>query len=100
MNRSIFLSLVLVALAVPAYAASQAEAQAAYAAAQAAHAQAVAAKTAWTPGEAALKKAREALDAKQWDDAKAAAETVQTLARLSMQQARDQKDLWRNAVLR
>ena len=100
MNRFIFLSLMLVAFVTPSYAATQAEAQAAYAAAQAAHAEAVAAKAAWTPAEAALKKAKAALEAKQWDDAKAASETVQTLAKLSIKQAHDQKDLWQNAVLR
>ena len=100
MIRSILLAAGLTVLSLPALAATQAEAQAAFAAAQAAESEALAAKAAWTPTEADLTKAQKALAAGQWDQAKAAADEALTLAKLSVEQANEQKTSWRNAVFR
>jgi hypothetical protein len=98
MIRSILLAAGLTVLSAPAVAATQVEAQAALAAAQAAESEALAAKAAWTTTEADLIKAQKALAAGQWDQAKAAADEALTLAKLSVEQANEQKTSWRNAV--
>lgn len=100
MIRSIFITASLAVFSLSSLAATQAEAQAAFVAAQAAEAEAVAAKAAWMPTEAALTAAKKALDAKDWDAAKAASTRAQALAKLSVQQAEEQKKLWQNAVFR
>jgi len=100
MMRKIVLAAALAIFSLPALAATQGEAEAALEAAQAAEAQALAAKAAWTPTEAALKKAGAALEAGEWDEAKAQADAALALARLSLEQASEQKTLWRNAVFR
>ena len=100
MIRAIFLAAGLAILSLPALAATQAEAEAALAAAQAAETEAVAAKAAWTSTEAALTQAKKALAAGKWDEAKAAADEALTLAKLSVEQANEQKTSWRNAVFR
>ncbi len=100
MIRALFLAAGLAMLSLPALAATQAEAEAALAAAQAAEAEAFAAKAAWTPTEAALSEAKKALDAGNWDAAKAAADEAAALAKLSVEQANEQKTSWRNAVFR
>jgi hypothetical protein len=100
MMRRIPLAAALAILSLPALAATQGEAEAALEAAQAAETQALAAKAAWTPTEAALKKARAALDAEKWDEAKAEADEALALAKLSVEQAEEQKKVWRNAVFR
>ncbi|MGB9114544.1 hypothetical protein [Bradyrhizobium sp.] len=98
MMRSIFLAAGLVVLSLPALAATQAEAEAAVAAAEAVESGAIAAKAAWTTTEANLTKARKALAASKWDEAKAAADEAATLAKLSIEQANEQKTVWRNAI--
>ena len=98
MIRALLLSLGLVTLSLPALAADQAEAEAALKAAQAAEAEAFAAKAAWTTTEATLKQAKAALDAGKWDAAKTAADEAATLAKLSVEQANEQKTSWRIAV--
>ena len=100
MMRSIVLAAGIAMLSLPALAATQAEAEAALAAAQAAESEAVAAKAAWTTTEAGLTIARKALDAGKWDEAKAAADEALTQARLSVEQANEQKTSWHNAVFR
>ncbi|WP_298357186.1 hypothetical protein [Rhodoblastus sp.] len=100
MIRSILLAFGLALLSLPAVAATQAEAEAALAAAQAAESEALAAKAAWTTTEADLTKAQKALAARQWDQAKAAADEALTLAKRSVEQANEQKTSWRNAVFR
>jgi hypothetical protein len=100
MKRSILLAAGLVMLSLPALAATQAEAEAALAAARAAESEAVAAKAAWIPTETALTKAAKALAAEKWDEAKLAADEALALARLSVEQANEQKTSWRNAVFR
>ncbi|OIQ69585.1 hypothetical protein GALL_488120 [mine drainage metagenome] len=100
MMRSIFLAAGLVVLSLPALAATQAESEAAVAAAEAVESEAIAAKAAWTTTEANLTKAKKALAASKWDEAKAAADEAATLAKLSIEQANEQKTVWRNAVFR
>lgn len=100
MIRAIVLAAGLAWPSLPALAATQAEAEAALAAAQAAESEAIAAKAAWTPTEAALSNAKKALAAGKWDEAKAAANEAMTLAKLSVEQANEQKTSWRNAVVR
>lgn len=100
MIRAIFLAAGAAILSLPALAATQAEAEATIAAAQAAESEAVAAKAAWTSTEAALIQAKKALGAGKWDEAKAAADEALTQAKLSVEQANEQKTSWRNAVFR
>ncbi len=91
---------VLLAAAVPAaLAADQAEFQSAYAAAQQAEQQAGALRDRWTPTEAALKQAKQAADAKNYDVATNLAREAETLAKISVQQARAQETAWRDAVV-
>jgi hypothetical protein len=98
MMRAILLAAGLAMLSLPALAASQAEAEAALAAAQAAEAEAVVAKAAWIPTETALTEAKEALAAGNWNAAKAAADKALALAKLSVEQANEQKTSWRISV--
>lgn len=75
------------------------EAEAALAAATAEEAQAKTAQAAWTPTEQALQAARKALAAGDWAAAQTEAEEALALARRSLEQAAEQKTLWRDAVL-
>ena len=100
MIRDIILGAGLALLSLPARAATQTEAEAALAAAEAAEAEAITAKAAWTSTETALSNARKALAAGKWDEAKAAAVEAIAQAKLSVEQANEQKISWRNAVIR
>jgi hypothetical protein len=100
MMRAFLLAAGIMLFGLPAMAATQTDAEAALAAAQAAESEALAAKAAWVPTETALSNARKALDAGNWDEAKAAADEALTLAKLSIEQANEQKSSWRNAVFR
>lgn len=100
MIRAIMLTAGLALLSLPALAGTKAEAEAALAAAQAAESDAIAAKAAWTATETTLSDAQKALAAGKWDEAKAAADEAMTLAKLSVEQANEQKTSWRNAVVR
>ncbi len=100
MIRAIILAAGLALLSLPAVAATRAEAEAALAAAQAAESEAIAAKAAWTATENALSGALKAIAAGKWDEAKAIADEAMTLAKLSVEQANEQKTSWRNAVVR
>jgi len=100
MIRAIILSAGFALLSLPAFAATQAEAEAALAAAHEAESEAIAAKAAWTSTETALSNARKALAAGKWDETKAAADEAIAQAKLSVEQANEQKTLWRNAVVR
>lgn len=88
----------LAMLSLPALAATQAEAEAAVSAAEAAEAEAIAAKAAWTTTEKYLTNAKTALAAGNWDAAKSAADEALELAKLSIEQANEQKELWPLAV--
>lgn len=96
--RAIFVAAGLAMLSLPAAAASQAEAEAAVSAAEAIETQAIEAKAAWTTTEKFLKTAKTALESGDWDAAKAAADEAQALAKLSIDQANEEKELWPLAV--
>ncbi len=92
-------AVLLAASAPAALAEDQAEFQSAYAAAQQAEQQAGALRDRWTPTEAALKQAKQAADAKNYDAATTLAREAETLAKISVQQARAQETAWRDAVV-
>jgi hypothetical protein len=98
MKRALILA--LLALATPAWAASQTEAAAALAAARSAEAEAGRLGNRWVPTEAALKAAQTALDAKNWDQAASAAAEAQALALRSVEQSHEQETAWHDAVIR
>jgi hypothetical protein len=100
MIRAVFLAAGFAILSLPALAATQTEAAAALDAAKAAEKAALAAKSAWTTTEANLTKSAKALAAGNWDEAKAAADEALALARRSVEQAEEQKKIWRDAVFR
>jgi hypothetical protein len=90
----------MMCVALPAFAATQAEAEASLAAANAEEALARKAQSAWTPAEQALVDAKKALSAKDWNTAKATADEALALAKRSIEQSEEQKTLWRDAVIR
>jgi hypothetical protein len=101
MKNLIAPGLALVLVTLDANAAPTAEqARAALADAQKAEAAAIAAKAAWVPTEAALARSRKALASARWEEAFAAAQEARDLARLSVEQAEEQKTAWRSAVYR
>jgi hypothetical protein len=73
--------------------------QAAYAAAQQAEQQAAVLHDRWTPTETALKQAKQAADAKHFDEATAFAREAEALAKVSVQQAEQQETAWHEAVV-
>ena len=86
--------------ATAALAASAEDFKAAYAKAEAAEKQAVQMKTSWTTTVNALKDAKKAADAGKLDDAVALAQHAEALANASMEQAKQEETLWRDAVIR
>lgn len=54
----------------------------------------------WLPAEAALRAARTALAAGQWDEAQAQADRAGELAARAVEQSREQETAWRDAVIR
>jgi len=83
-----------------AWAASQAEAEAAFAGAMQAEARAGALGNRWVPAEAALKAAKAALAAHAWDNAAAEAARAHDLALRAVEQSNEQETAWRDAVIR
>jgi predicted dienelactone hydrolase len=98
MIRTLFIAISLACFGVMAHAATQAQAQEALKSAQAAQDQAFTAKAAWTSTEAALAASKKALADGQWDEAKTKADLAKDMALQSIQQANEQKTLWKNAV--
>lgn len=94
------LVMALVAFAGPALAADQTTAATALAAAEQAEAQAASVGNRWVPAEAALKSARAAMAKQDWDTSLAEATRARALADRAVEQAREQKTLWRDAVIR
>ena len=99
---SIRLTVVAVAmgLATAAFAASADDFKAAYAKAEAAENQAGALKNQWTTTEAALKAAKKAADAGNYDEAVKQAQQAEALADASIAQAKEQATAWKKAVVR
>lgn len=81
-------------------AASEADFNSAYAAAVAAEKQAGALRDQWTSAEAALKAAKKAADAGNFEQAIAAATQAEALAKASILQATSEKDRWKDAEIR
>lgn len=100
--RAVPAVLAAVALLAPgmAWAATQADAQAALANARTAEADAGKIGNRWMPTEEALKQAKQELDAGKYDAALATARRAEALAKRSIEQAREQDKLWRNEVVR
>lgn len=82
-----------------AFAASQADYQAAYAAAEQTEQQAAALHDRWTPTEAALKQAKLAADSGNYDGATTLAKQAYELAKTSVAQAQAQQTAWHDAVV-
>jgi hypothetical protein len=104
MSRLVYLMVALalaaLTLAPVARAASAAEFGAAYQAATRAEQQAARLRNRWTTTEATLKAAQEAADRKDYDKAVALARRAEALAKVSIAQAKEQKRLWRNVVVK
>lgn len=83
-----------------AHAASKADAEHAIATAKADMKVAAGMNNQWTPTVSAFKKAEKAMAAKKYDSAEAHAKKARGLALASIDQAREQKHLWKNEVPR
>lgn len=90
----------LLGLAGAAQAATQAEAEAALAKATQTETDAGKTGNRWLPAEAALKAAKVALDAKDWDKAATQADQAQALAARAIEQSHEQETAWQDAVIR
>jgi hypothetical protein len=93
-------SVVAVALATPALAASEADFKAAYAAAEAANKEAAALRNQWTTTASSLAAARKAGDAGNFEAATAAAKEAEALAKASIFQATSEKERWKEMEIR
>ena len=96
-------SLVLLAAlltAGPAFAASEADYEAAYAAAEAANAEAGKLRNQWTTTASTLAAAKKAADAGDFDKATASAKEAEALAKASIFQATSEKKLWKDLEIR
>jgi hypothetical protein len=87
-------------LTTAAWAASADDFNAAYTKAEAAENQAGTLKTQWTTTEDALKAAKKAADAGNFDDAIKHAQQAEALANASIAQAKEQATAWKNAAIR
>ena len=83
-----------------AMAASAEDFKAAYAKAEAADKQSIAMKTEWTTTAKELKSAKKAAVAGKFDEAVKRAKHAEALANASIAQAKEQKKLWMQAVVR
>lgn len=97
--KSFILFVLLTAMALPAHAASQAEAEAALAGASQAEASATPGNR-WVPAEAALNAAKAAIASKDWDRAVTQATKARSLALRSAEQSKEQETAWHDAVIR
>ncbi|ABE64400.1 conserved hypothetical protein [Nitrobacter hamburgensis X14] len=97
----VVLSMVLVAAATAVRAAStEADYKAAYAAAEAANNEAGKLRNQWTTAVKALKNAKAAADAGDFDKAVAQSKTSETLSKAAIFQFNEQKDAWRKLEIR
>ena len=94
MNRFVLTSLLLFAGTAGAFAASEADYKTAYAAAEAANKEAGALRNQWIPTATTLAAAKKAADAGDFDNAVAAANEAEALAKASIDQAKSEKELW------
>jgi hypothetical protein len=98
--RALLIVTLLVAGALPALAASEADFKTAFAAAEAAEKEAGALRNQWTTTEAALAAAKKAASAGDFDAAVASAKEAEALARASMFQATSEKERWKDLEIR
>jgi hypothetical protein len=97
MTRNTLLALVLLmASAMPALAASEADYKAAFAAAETAEKQADQLRNKWTTTEAHLAAAKKAASSGDFDAATAAAKEAEALAKASIFQATSEKERWKD----
>ena len=99
-SRKLALALPLIAMAMPALAATDADFKTAYAAAEAANKQASALRNAWTTTVSTLADARKAADAGNFDSAVALSKEAEALAKASIFQATSEKDAWKALEIR
>jgi len=90
----------LMALVMPAHAATQAEAEAALAAAQKAEAEATKYDNRWVPAEAALQAAETAIAQQAWDTVVVQANTARAMGVRAVEQSKEQETAWHDAVIR
>ena len=101
MRSSLLIFPLLVAGALPAFAAaSEADFNAAYAAAEAAEKQAAALRNQWTTTDAGLKAAKTAAAKGDFDSGVAAAKEAEVLAKASIFQANSEKKRWKDMEIR
>lgn len=94
------LAAALVGITGAAEAATQAEAEAAFAKATQTENEAGKTGNRWLPAVAALKAAKSALDAKDWDKAATQSDQAQALAARAIEQSHEQETAWQDAVIR
>jgi len=99
MRRLVLATILLVAAAMPARAATEADFKAAYAAAEAAEQEAGSLRNQWITTETALKTAKTQADAGDFDAATASAKEAEALAKASIFQATSEKDRWKDAEI-
>jgi hypothetical protein len=101
LSALVVLSMILAAGATTARAAStEADYKAAYAAAEAASAEAGKLRNQWTTAVKALKDAKAAAEAGDFDKAVAESKTSETLSKAAIFQFNEQKDVWRKLEIR
>ena len=105
MSRHAFASLltvtgVMAATVASAAPATQAEYETAYASAAAAEHEAEILKQRWSPTEDALSTAKKLADQQKYDEALAMARRAETLAKISVQQNKEESAAWRDAVIK
>jgi hypothetical protein len=91
---------VLMLLASPACAASEADFKAAYASAEAANKEAGALRNRWTTTASTLAAAKKAADSGDFDAAVAQAKEAEALAKASIYQATSEKERWKDMEIR
>jgi hypothetical protein len=100
MNKFTLASLLLVASAACAFAATEADYKAAFAAAEAANKEAGALRNQWTTTASTLAAAKKAADAGDFDKAVEASKEAEELAKASIYQAKSEKELWKDLEIR
>ena len=100
MMKSALASILLIAGATGAFAASEADFKAAYAAAEAANKEAGSLRNQWTTTAATLAAAKKAADSGDFDAGVAAAREAEALAKASIFQATSEKTRWKDMEIR
>jgi hypothetical protein len=96
----VFLAALLMMLGNPTHGATAGAFEAAYAAAAKAEQEALAAGAAWTTTETRLEDAKNAANARHYEEAVALAKEAEVLAKASLEQTRKQQTAWRESVVK